>query len=199
MAAARGRWPNGTIEPYPTAARCARPSDKSVFCLFLLQRLRLFSWPQLAHSTRCVSVFGQARRVWQSADASCGSSRWLLSPGAPGCPRVQMRFSLRLVRHLSSLRYTVSLATCGHPASTGNQSHRTRPLALTLAPFGSCLDTTPSGTIQYLEEDPRTNRIDDSLQLFTAICSNKLLSNAALVLMLNKARFLLSPLSPREC
>ena len=42
--------------------------------------------------------------------------------------------------------------------------------------------------IQYLEEDPRTNRIDDSLQLFTAICSNKLLSNAALVLMLNKAR-----------
>ncbi len=40
--------------------------------------------------------------------------------------------------------------------------------------------------MQYLEEDPRTNRIDDSLQLFTAICSNKLLSNAALVLMLNK-------------
>ncbi|KAI0355795.1 G-protein alpha subunit [Trametes cingulata] len=43
---------------------------------------------------------------------------------------------------------------------------------------------------QYLEEDPRTNRIDDSLQLFTAICSNKLLSNAALVLMLNKTDLL---------
>ena len=42
--------------------------------------------------------------------------------------------------------------------------------------------------MQYLEEDPRTNRIDDSLQLFTAICSNKLLGNAALVLMLNKVR-----------
>ncbi|KAJ3757343.1 guanine nucleotide binding protein, alpha subunit [Lentinula raphanica] len=39
---------------------------------------------------------------------------------------------------------------------------------------------------QYLEEDPRTNRIDDSLQLFTAICSNKLLKKAHLVLMLNK-------------
>jgi len=39
---------------------------------------------------------------------------------------------------------------------------------------------------QYLEEDPRTNRIDDSLQLFTAICSNKLLQNASLVLLLNK-------------
>ncbi len=41
---------------------------------------------------------------------------------------------------------------------------------------------------QYLEEDPRTNRIDDSLQLFTTICANKLLGNAALVLMLNKVR-----------
>lgn len=40
--------------------------------------------------------------------------------------------------------------------------------------------------MQYLEEDPRTNRIDDSLQLFTAICSNKLLKNTHLVLMLNK-------------
>lgn len=43
---------------------------------------------------------------------------------------------------------------------------------------------------QYLDEDPRTNRIDDSLQLFTAICQNKLLSKAALVLMLNKADLL---------
>ncbi|CAL1705989.1 unnamed protein product [Somion occarium] len=43
---------------------------------------------------------------------------------------------------------------------------------------------------QYLEEDPRTNRIDDSLQLFTAIISNKLLAKAALVLMLNKADLL---------
>ncbi|KAH9923106.1 guanine nucleotide binding protein, alpha subunit [Amylocystis lapponica] len=36
--------------------------------------------------------------------------------------------------------------------------------------------------LQYLEEDPRTNRIDDSLQLFTTICSNKLLQKATLVL-----------------
>ncbi|KAF8802720.1 G-alpha-domain-containing protein [Phlegmacium glaucopus] len=39
---------------------------------------------------------------------------------------------------------------------------------------------------QYLEEDPKTNRIDDSLQLFTSICSNKLLKGAHLVLLLNK-------------
>ena len=41
---------------------------------------------------------------------------------------------------------------------------------------------------QYLEEDPRTNRIDDSLQLWTMVCSNLLLKNAHLVLMLNKVR-----------
>jgi hypothetical protein len=40
---------------------------------------------------------------------------------------------------------------------------------------------------QYLEEDPRTNRIDDSLQLFTAICSNQLLKNIHLVLFLSKS------------
>lgn len=43
---------------------------------------------------------------------------------------------------------------------------------------------------QYLEEDPRTNRIDDSLQLFTQVVSNPLLSKAALVLMLNKTDLL---------
>ncbi|KZT65344.1 G-protein alpha subunit [Daedalea quercina L-15889] len=43
---------------------------------------------------------------------------------------------------------------------------------------------------QYLEEDPRTNRIDDSLQLFTSVCTNKLLHKAALVLMLNKTDLL---------
>lgn len=43
---------------------------------------------------------------------------------------------------------------------------------------------------QYLEEDPRTNRIDDSLQLWTMICSNLLLRNAHLVLMLNKTDLL---------
>jgi len=43
---------------------------------------------------------------------------------------------------------------------------------------------------QYLEEDPRTNRIDDSLQLWTMVCSNLLLKNAHLVLMLNKADLL---------
>lgn len=39
--------------------------------------------------------------------------------------------------------------------------------------------------IQYLEEDPRTNRIDDSLQLFTQICSNHLLKKVHLVLFLS--------------
>ncbi|KAJ7162265.1 guanine nucleotide binding protein, alpha subunit [Mycena filopes] len=39
---------------------------------------------------------------------------------------------------------------------------------------------------QYLEEDPLTNRIHDSLQLLTTICANKLLKNAQLVLLLNK-------------
>jgi len=43
---------------------------------------------------------------------------------------------------------------------------------------------------QYLDEDPKTNRIDDSLQLFTAICSNKLLKDAHLVLLLNKTDLL---------
>lgn len=43
---------------------------------------------------------------------------------------------------------------------------------------------------QYLEEDPRTNRIDDSLQLFTQICSNRLLKNVHLVLFLNKTDLL---------
>ncbi|KAJ3733423.1 guanine nucleotide binding protein, alpha subunit [Lentinula guzmanii] len=43
---------------------------------------------------------------------------------------------------------------------------------------------------QYLDEDARTNRIDDSLQLFMTICSNKLLKKAHLVLMLNKTDLL---------
>lgn len=42
---------------------------------------------------------------------------------------------------------------------------------------------------QYLEEDPRTNRIDDSLQLFTQICSNALLKNVHLVLFLSVFSF----------
>ncbi|KAJ8519069.1 hypothetical protein ONZ45_g3954 [Pleurotus djamor] len=42
----------------------------------------------------------------------------------------------------------------------------------------------------YLEEDPRTNRIDDSLQLFTQICSNSLLKSVHLVLFLNKTDLL---------
>jgi guanine nucleotide-binding protein subunit alpha len=48
---------------------------------------------------------------------------------------------------------------------------------------------------QYLEEDPRTNRIDDSLQLFTQICSNALLKNVHLVLFLNKTDLLRSKLN----
>jgi len=43
---------------------------------------------------------------------------------------------------------------------------------------------------QYLEEDGRTNRIDDSLQLFTQICSNQLLKKVHLVLFLNKTDIL---------
>jgi len=43
---------------------------------------------------------------------------------------------------------------------------------------------------QYLDEDPRTNRIDDSLQLFTAICTSELLKKAHLVLLLNKTDLL---------
>jgi len=46
--------------------------------------------------------------------------------------------------------------------------------------------TPVSAFDQYLEEDPRVNRIDDSLQLFTQICSNALLRNVNLVLFLNK-------------
>ncbi|KAH9960924.1 G-alpha-domain-containing protein [Russula dissimulans] len=48
---------------------------------------------------------------------------------------------------------------------------------------------------QYLDEDPRTNRIDDSLQLFTAICSNQLLKNLHLVLFLNKTDILQNKLA----
>ncbi|KAF8653603.1 hypothetical protein AX16_003847 [Volvariella volvacea WC 439] len=43
---------------------------------------------------------------------------------------------------------------------------------------------------QYLEEDPQTNRIDDSLQLFTQICANPLLKSVHLVLFLNKTDLL---------
>ncbi|KIJ51433.1 hypothetical protein M422DRAFT_158478 [Sphaerobolus stellatus SS14] len=43
---------------------------------------------------------------------------------------------------------------------------------------------------QYLDEDPKTNRIDDSLQLFTQICSNILLKKVHLVLFLNKTDIL---------
>ncbi|KAJ6616676.1 G-protein alpha subunit [Mycena sp. CBHHK59/15] len=43
---------------------------------------------------------------------------------------------------------------------------------------------------QYLEEDPLTNRVHDSLQLVTSICANKLLKNAQLVLLLNKTDIL---------
>ena len=48
----------------------------------------------------------------------------------------------------------------------------------------ACLNK--DGFEQYLDEDPRTNRIDDSLQLFTSICSNRLLKNIHLVLFLSK-------------
>jgi hypothetical protein len=43
---------------------------------------------------------------------------------------------------------------------------------------------------QYLEEDYKVNRIDDSLQTFTSVCSNPLLKNVHLVLFLNKVDLL---------
>ncbi|KAJ7090886.1 guanine nucleotide binding protein, alpha subunit [Mycena belliarum] len=43
---------------------------------------------------------------------------------------------------------------------------------------------------QYLEEDPLTNRIHDSLQLLISICTNKLLKNVQLILLLNKTDIL---------
>lgn len=66
------------------------------------------------------------------------------------------------------------------PISAYDQVWSLRPCQVLLTNFSS----------QYLEEDPRTNRIDDSLQLFTAICSNELLKKAHLVLLLNKTDLL---------
>ncbi|GLB36979.1 putative G protein alpha subunit [Lyophyllum shimeji] len=43
---------------------------------------------------------------------------------------------------------------------------------------------------QQLEEDPKVNRLEDSLQLFTAICSSRLLEKATLILFLNKVDLL---------
>ncbi|KZW01907.1 guanine nucleotide binding protein, alpha subunit [Exidia glandulosa HHB12029] len=48
---------------------------------------------------------------------------------------------------------------------------------------------------QYLEEDRRTNRIDDSLQLWTEICKNQVLKNLHLVLFLNKTDVLKAKLA----
>ncbi|KAF8143374.1 guanine nucleotide binding protein, alpha subunit [Mycena galopus ATCC 62051] len=43
---------------------------------------------------------------------------------------------------------------------------------------------------QYLEEDPLTNRIHDSLELLTSVCANKLLKDAQAILLLNKTDIL---------
>ncbi|KAG9092631.1 hypothetical protein FS749_015560 [Ceratobasidium sp. UAMH 11750] len=48
---------------------------------------------------------------------------------------------------------------------------------------------------QYLEEDPRTNRIDDSLQLWTQITSSPILKLVHLVLFLNKCDVLKAKLA----
>lgn len=45
-----------------------------------------------------------------------------------------------------------------------------------------------------LEEDPRVNRLEDSLQLWRAICENKLLANCTLILFLNKKDILVKTL-----
>lgn len=52
---------------------------------------------------------------------------------------------------------------------------------------------------QYLEEDPRTNRIDDSLQLWTQITSSPMLRDVHLVLFLNKVSLHLVVLGGRTC
>ncbi|PBK60256.1 heterotrimeric GTP-binding alpha subunit [Armillaria solidipes] len=46
-----------------------------------------------------------------------------------------------------------------------------------------------------LEEDPRVNRLEDSLQLWRMICENKLLANCALILFLNKKDILVKTLA----
>ncbi|PFH45359.1 hypothetical protein AMATHDRAFT_71794 [Amanita thiersii Skay4041] len=43
---------------------------------------------------------------------------------------------------------------------------------------------------QFLEEDPRVNRLDDSLQLWRSVVSNRLLSHVSFVLFLNKCDLL---------
>src|SRR6266498_5287361 len=43
---------------------------------------------------------------------------------------------------------------------------------------------------QCLEEDPRVNCLEDSLILWTAICSSKLLAKTQLILFLNKCDLL---------
>ncbi|PAV16151.1 G- alpha subunit [Pyrrhoderma noxium] len=50
---------------------------------------------------------------------------------------------------------------------------------------------------QYLEEEPKMNRINDSLQLFTQICSNELLKRVHLVLFLNKTDVLKQKLAAK--
>lgn len=49
---------------------------------------------------------------------------------------------------------------------------------------------------QVLSEDPRVNRVADSLHLFRAICANKLLSGVNIVLFLNKANATHYPVCP---
>lgn len=43
---------------------------------------------------------------------------------------------------------------------------------------------------QRLEEDPRVNRLEDSINLWTSICQSKLLAKTQLILFLNKCDLL---------
>ena len=43
---------------------------------------------------------------------------------------------------------------------------------------------------QHLEEDSRVNRLEDSILLWTSICSSKLLAKTQLILFLNKCDLL---------
>ncbi|KAJ3205268.1 hypothetical protein HK099_000872, partial [Clydaea vesicula] len=39
---------------------------------------------------------------------------------------------------------------------------------------------------QFMEEEPETNRLVDSLKLFTDVCNHKLLKESSMILFLNK-------------
>lgn len=62
---------------------------------------------------------------------------------------------------------------------------------MTLIVGGPAIIVSPVSVFdQRLEEDPRVNRLEDSLILWTSICSSKLLARTQLILFLNKCDLL---------